>query len=370
MNPIGTFDSRVLLAQLNFWKKDDPKEDMLFFVIVGSIILASIIWSLVKAALSGKGISFGSGESKGFSRSAFRRKAEDYGFSEGEAEFLEFYARKLGATSPQAVFGNKSQLDSFMKNTFKYIEQHAETETLAEEQKHQLFAIREALGARVSSGAAVRSTRQLKARTPLSIVTSKEAHYSTVLVVNEPKALYLEPALDAFGSPIRFGFGTKLMLYFYSGNHVGYSFQTRSRGMSDIDGKRFLTVSHSDRIKPLPARRHQRSEVRISGRFYLMHVHAAKDKGKVVKTVQIERAAVAGIIIDLSGGGLSMQTMSPASPGEFVKVEFDLGIGPRMAYASVVRVSKTRNGSLMHMKFVRASRKTVNEIRSVVYGYD
>ncbi|MBN2874384.1 MAG: PilZ domain-containing protein [Spirochaetales bacterium] len=357
----------ILLAQM-YWKQEDPVGERIFFGFIIAIVVISIISAIVNRLRSGKPAASRSGSS--FSRSAFRRRAEERGFSSAEAEFLEYYARKLAVSSPQAVFGTKAQLDAFMKNAFKYIERHAETEALAEEQKHQLFAIRESLGSRLSSGTAIRSTRQLKPRTPLSIVTSKESHYSSVLVINESRALYLEPALDAFGQAIKFSFGTKLTLYFYSGNHVGYNFQSRSKGMVDIDGKRFLSIAHSDRIKPLPARRNQRTSVHISGRFYLVHVRAAKDKGKVVKTVQVERAAVAGIIVDLSGGGLSMQTMSPANAGEFVKVDFDLGAGPRSAYATVVRVSKTRNGALMHMKFVRATRKMINEIRSVVYGYD
>jgi len=362
-------DGRALLAQ-PYWKQSDPAETRNFLLIFGGIILVATVYSLVKRIASGKGITLGTGHVRSFSGSAFRRRAEEFGFSSGEAEFLEFYARKLGATSPQSVFGSKSQLDAFMRNAFKYIERHAETEDQAEEQKHQLFSLREALGARTSSGASLHSSRQLKPRTPLSLVTAKDSHYSSILVVNEHRALYLEPALDAFGSPIRFPYGSRLTVFYYSGSHVGYSFQTRSHGIVDIDGRKFLSIKHSDKIKPLPARRHQRSEVRISGRFYLVHVRAARDKGKVVKTVQVERAAVPGIITDLSGGGLSFQTMSPASAGEFVKLEFDLGSGTMSAYATVVRVSKTRSGALMHLKFVKAARKNVNQIRAMVYGYD
>ena len=367
MNPYAL--GRALLAQ-PYWKQENPVETRNFLFIMGGLILVAVAYSIIKTVASGKGITLGLGQPKSFSASAFRRRAEEYGFSSGEAEFLEFYARKLGATSPQTVFGSKSQLDAFMRNAFKYIERHAETEDMAEEQKHKLFTIREALGARSSSGSSMRSTRQLKPKTPLSLVTSKEAHYSTILLVNDPKSLYLEPALDAFGTPIRFPYGSRLTVYFYSGNHVGYSFQTRSRGVVDIEGKKFFAVKHSDRIKPLPARRHQRSEVHISGRFYLVHMRTVREKGKTVKKVQVERAAVAGIIIDISGGGLSMQTMSPVNAGEFIKIEFDLGTGGLFAYASVVRVSKTRTGALMHIKFVRATRKTINQIRSGVYGYD
>jgi len=363
-------DAPILLAQVTYWKESDPNDARIFLLVIGGIIVASIAYSLIKRLVTGQGLSIKQTKSQGFTRSSFRRRAEEYGFSSGEAEFLEYYARKLGATSPGSIFGTKAQLDSFMRNVFKYIERHAETEELAEEQKRTLFAIRESLGARTSSGSSIRSTRQLKPKTPLSIVTAKEAHYSTILIVNESKAMYLEPPLDAFGQPIRIGFGSRLTAYFYSGAHIGYSFQSRSRGNVDIDGKKFLRITHSERIKPLPARRHQRSEVRISTRYYLVHVRAAKDKGKVIKTVQVEKAAVAGIITDISGGGMSVQTMSPANAGDFIKVEFDLGTGQRSAYASIVRVSRTRKGALMHLKFVKASQKTINEIRAVVYGYD
>lgn len=363
------FPYSALLAQM-YWKKDNPIEDYAFFAIVGVIVLVALVSWLVRRLSGGQSSGPGAGRSANLSRGAFRRRAEDYGFSSQEAEFLDFYARKLGVTSPNAIFGSKSQLDSFMKNAFKYIEQHAETEALAEEQKHNLFSIREALGARTSSGTSIRSTRQLKPKTPLSLVTAKEAHYASILVVNEQRAMYLEPALDAFGSPIRFPSGSKLSVYFYMGNHVGYSFKARSRGMVDIDGRRLLSISHSDKIQPLPARRNQRIQLRLPARYYLVHVRAAKDKGKVVKTVQVERAAVAGVVVDLSGGGLSLQTISPSNAGEFVKLELDLGSGIRTAYATVIRVSKTRTGALMHLKFVRIARKTVNEIRSLVYGYD
>lgn len=362
---------QVLLAQL-YWKQDNPAETTWFLVIVAALIAIPLLYSVLRNLIYGKPSESNPrpSPSQGFSKGAFRRKAEDYGFSGEEVDFLDFYARKLGVSSPQAVFGNKAQLDAFMKNAFKYIERHAETEEEAENQKHNLFAIREALGARLSTGSPVRSSRQLKPRTPLSIVTSREAHYASVLLINESRALYLEPALDAFGAPIRFPFRAKITVYFYTGNHVGFSFPSRVKGIVDMDGKKLLCIAHSDRIKPLPARRYQRSEIRLNARFYLVHVRAAKDKGKVVKSVQVERAAVAGIITDLSGGGLSMQTMSPVNAGEFVKIEFDLGSGSRSAYATVVRVSRTRSGALMHLKFVKANRKTINEIRSVVYGYE
>ncbi len=362
-------DTNILLAQM-YWKQSNPEENRVFLIIVISLVLLPLLFTVFSRLLRGQKIFDTQPKAKTLSRGAFRRKAEEYGFSISEAEFLDYYARKLGTINPSSVFGSMALLDTFLRNVFKYIERHAETEDLAIEQKHKLFLIRESLGARSSSGKSFRSTRQLKPKTPLSIVTPKGTQYSTILVLNESNGMYLEPPLDAFGVPIRIGMGTKLNFYYYTGAHVGYNFISRSRGLVDIDGRKFLSARHSEKIKALPARRHQRSQIKISARFYLVHVRAAKDRGKVVKTVQVEKAPVAGIVIDISGGGLSMQTLSPANIGNFIKLEFDLGLGLRSAYATVIRVSKIRSGALMHLKFIKINPKTVNEIRAVVYGYD
>ena len=360
----------ILLAQVSYWKESDPRSSLVFFGVLAGLILVAILYSWLKNAAEGKNPAKRTHSTHSFSRGSFRRKAYEAGFTDSESDFLEEYARKLGTTNPAAVFSGRTQLDSFMRSAFKYIERHADTEESAEENKKKLFALREALGMRLSSGTPIRSTRKLQARTPLSIVTSKDANYSSILLNNETKALYVEPALDAFGQPIKFSWLSKVTVYFYTGNHIGYSFKTRSGGMVNMDGRTLLALYHSDKVTPLPSRRNQRRESRLSCHFYLLHVRAVKDRGKIVKNIQVEKAAVAGVLIDLSAGGVSMQTMSPVKAGEFIKLVFDLGNGNRMAYASVVRTNRLRTGTSMHLKFVRISRKTINEILAYVYGYD
>jgi hypothetical protein len=360
----------ILLAQITYWKESDPRQTLIFFSVVGGLIVLGILYGWLKSMAEGGNSRKETRSPKTFSRGSFRRRAYEAGFTDTESDFLEQYARKLGTTNPAAIFSNRAQLDSFMRSAFKYIERHADTEESAEQNKARLFSLREALGMRLSSGTPVRSTRKLQARTPLSIVTAKDTNYTSILATNESKALYVEPALDAFGQAIKFPWLSKLTVYFYTGNHIGYSFKTRSGGMINMDGRTLLALYHSDKVTPLPSRRNQRRESRLSCHFYLLHVRAVKDRGKIVKNIQVEKAAVAGMLTDLSAGGVSMQTMSPVKSGEFVKLEFDVGNGNRIAYASVVRTNRLRNGTSMHLKFVKISRKTVNEILAYVYGYD
>ena len=163
-------NARILLAQA-YWKQTDPQDTKTFLIVVGVILLVIVAYNLIKKLSSGSPLLSSIRSSQGFSRNAFRRRASDTGFSDAESEFLEHYARKLGVSSPQSVFGSRTQLDAFIKNAFKYIERHADTEEGADDQKGRLFAIREALQLRLSAGSPARSSRQLKVRTPLSLVT-------------------------------------------------------------------------------------------------------------------------------------------------------------------------------------------------------
>lgn len=363
-------NGRYLAAQALGWKEYDPAQTAVFIAILGGLALFIVVSALIKRARSGAPASSSKPRAQGLSHGSFRRRAYEAGFSESETAFLETYARKLGVQSPQTIFGSRTQIDSFMRNAFKYIERHADTDESAQSQKRMLFSIREALALRMHAGSPVRSTRQLAAKTPLSLVSARDAHYASILVDSDQRHLYVEPPVDAFGQVIRFGRGAKLSVYFYTGNHAGYSFTTHSAGMTDFGERRLLSLSHSDAIRPLPSRRNQRRDARLSCRFYLVHVQVGRDKGKTTKTVRSEKTAVAGIITNLSAGGLSLQTVSPVNAGDFIKLEFDLGTGTRQAFATVIRIGRLRNGASMHCRFVKVSTATVNEIMAFVYGYD
>jgi hypothetical protein len=368
-------DETIRLAQITYWTESNPSDTYLFLGVVAAIIVTAIMYNLIRNKFRGTTTATGRRTSRGskepsFNRSSFKRRAHDAGFSEGESDFLEQYARKLGVANPATLFSNQAQLDSFMRSAFKHIERQADTEESAEQQKSQLFAIREALAMRMNSGSMMHSTRNLPAKTPLSIVTAKDTQYTSIVVANDAKALYVEPALDSFGQALKLGWGTRVTIYFYTGNHVGYSFKSYCKGLVDGGGHQLLAIRHTTKITSLPSRKHQRREARLACRFYLVHIRETRDRGRLVKHAQVEKAAVAGIITDLSAGGMSMQTMSPARSGETIKVEFDVGGGNRAVFAYVVRTSRMRNGASMHLKFAKMSPKIANELRAFVYAYD
>jgi hypothetical protein len=330
-------------------------------IVIGIAVL--IILVIVIARSSGRGSSGSS-----FNKASFRRAARGAGLAEEDLRFLEEFGRTLGVTNPDFVFRNPQKLDSFFKDSYRQIEKTAESEADAEERKARLFAARESLTHASAQGGSIRSTRQLGRGIPLTFIAPGEESYPSVILAVEPSGLAVEPVSDSYGEPLRFRRGTKLSCYFYAKGHQGYQFATRVMGWEKIGGKDAMVLGHSDSVSALPARRYARREMRAPCTFYRVAVTAAAGKGK--KSAKVEDIPYPGTIVDISAGGLGIQTANPLLSGEFVKIVFNTGGGTQSAFAKVLRMNKAKNlGGVMHLQFVKISRPGLNAVLSYVYGY-
>ncbi|HUW39550.1 MAG TPA: PilZ domain-containing protein [Rectinemataceae bacterium] len=343
-------------------------EGTVLWFIVGFIVLIVIV-VLIQRGLKG-GASGGSKLNKAasFSKTGFRKAARSGGLTDEETRFLETYGRALGVANPDFVFRNQAKLDTFFKDVYRYIEKNSDSEADAEEQKARLFTARERLTQRNALGQPVRSTRQLGRTMPLTFIAPGEESYPSVIVAVEPGGIAVEPVRDPYGETIRFHKGTKLSCFFYTQAHQGYQFPTRVVGWERIGNKEVMVLSHSDAVSALPARRNARREVRESCTFYHVVVRSSTTRGKAQSTARVENMPFPGTVVDISAGGVGIQSANAFAAGEFIKIEFDQG--GNAAFGKVVRMNKLRNvGGIMHIQFVKISRRTLNTILSQVYGY-
>jgi c-di-GMP-binding flagellar brake protein YcgR len=351
----------LFLAQA-LWRSESSPINATGAIVLGSIILALIVFAVVRNQ-----VGF-SGRSSSFNRAAFRRAARAAGLEEDYVRFLEEYARTLAISNPDFMFRNPQRLDTFFKDAYRTIEKSADSESDAEERKAKLFAARESLTSASAQGVAVRSTRQLGRGVPLTFIAPGEESYPSVILAVEPSGLAVEPVADSYGEPLRFRRGTKLTCYFYAKGHEGYQFATRVTGWEKIRDKDAMVLAHSDSVSPLPARRHARREMKAPCTFYRLAVSAARGKGQ--SRAKVEGTPYPGTIVDISAGGLGIQCASPLEAGEFAKITFDTGGGQQAAFAKVIRMNRAKGiGGIMHLQFVKISRQSLNSIMSYVYGY-
>ncbi|MEI6874534.1 MAG: PilZ domain-containing protein [Spirochaetota bacterium] len=352
------------LAPNTFWRQDKASDMTTMLIWIGGAILLIVLVAVIRNG------GFNSGSSGSYSKRGFRRSARGFGFAEDEVRFLDGYARTLGIGNPAATFGNKAKLETFFRDVYRTIEKNSDSESDAEDRKATLFAIRERVARNATVGTPVNSTRQLGKNTPLTFITPAEENYPSVVVRSESTGLAVEPVIDPYGEVIRFKRGTKLSCFFYTKAHQGYQFTTRVSGFQDFGGRELMVLSHNDAIAALPSRQFQRRSARVPCVFYRVAVTTVKTRGKQTASARVETISFPGIVVDLSAGGMGIQSANPLAVGDFAKVMLDPGGGKQMAFGKVIRVNKLKgSGGMMHIQFVKISRKSLNAILSYVFGY-
>ncbi|HUX42355.1 MAG TPA: PilZ domain-containing protein [Rectinemataceae bacterium] len=305
-----------------------------------------------------------------FSKRDWRRGARSFGLAEEELRFLETFARNAGIGNPDATLRNKTKLETFFKDVYRSIEKNSESESDAEDKKAMLFQIRERLARQAAQGTPVHSTRQLGRNVPISFITPNEENYPTVIVRSDQQGLFVEAVVDPLGKPIRFHRGAKLSCFFYTKAHQGYQFVTKVGGFQTTGDRTLMVLAHSDNVTALPSRQHQRRSTRVPCVYYHVAVAAKVGKGKNETSARVENISFPGMVTDLSAGGVAIQAATTFPPGDFLKVVLDPGSGNQSAFGKVIRLNNLRgSGGIMHIQFVKLSRKSLNAILSYVHGY-
>lgn len=356
-----------------FWKdtSESTADTRVLFIIIIILFVVILVYALLSYLIKkSKESDTGKPQTlKQASQRSLQRSAQSSGFSGTESEFLAFYAQKLAVYNYRETLKDKDKLDRFLRDIYHYIEKNSKTEQEAEELKKKLFMIREAHSFRLHSLKTVQSTHEIPKMTPLSLVTNLDAHYATILLANESDGLYVEYPRDAFGDLIKFPLGTKLTVYFYTGNHAGFQFKTIIKDKIKGKASALLKLKHTHTVTALPYRKHDRKTVRIECSLYRTVVKTVNAGSGTKKILQSESTPLPGILTDISAGGVSFHSTLSMMPGDIIKLEFVPAITHRLAYVSLVRVNRIKNGFLYHAKFIKIDQKTINEIYALVYGY-
>jgi c-di-GMP-binding flagellar brake protein YcgR len=359
----------MILAQIN-WSRGNTQLGLTGALVAGAVILIVLVYGFLKNGIGGMPSPLAGPSAPRFTKGGFRRAARAAGLGDQDIRFLEEYAKALGVSNPDFVFKNPGSLDSFFKSVYRLIDKNSDSETDAEEKRALLFKARESLTRSVAAGLKIQSSRQLGRGTPITFIAPGEESYPTVIAAVEPGGMAVEPVKDAYGESLRFHKGVKLTCFFYSDAHQGYQFTSRLLGWQRMGSKEVMVLAHSDAVSALPARSHARRETRAPCTFYRVVVTERSEKGKKKKDAKVQNIPFPGTIVDISAGGLGIQSANALPAGEFLKVEFTPEGRPQSAFAKVIRMNRHKNiGGIMHVQFVRISQRSLNAILSFVYGY-
>jgi len=76
-------------------------------------------------------------------------------------------------------------------------------------------------------------------------------------------------------------------------------------------------------------------------------------------------------LLDISAGGCALLSRSPLAKSEIIMISFDISSGTTVSVFGKIRnLKRDRSGTIMNIAFTKVSTKTLNDIRSLVFGFE
>ncbi|GHV92392.1 hypothetical protein AGMMS50268_28950 [Spirochaetia bacterium] len=358
-----------------FWKEDNPLDSVIFGISVAVVVTIFIIFNIFKnkgkfntRALGASGFTARPTTAhRKFSGFALHRLAHSAGLDRTQTKMLDYVFKVDGVSDPEQSFHTPALLDRHFKHAYRAIERGSPTEAEAQQKLGVLFSTRNILEASAVSGSSTTSTRGIADSTPAVIKVGTDS-YPTKVISAKGETLVMENPKNAVGTSVRLPRNSKVTLSFFTHSSRGFSVETRVLGSAEAASGPRLQLIHSSQIKYLAQRRFRRRQMVLSTTFYFIHIEDTG--GKKEKKMVADKRKLTGSIMDISIGGCSIKTNIAVSSGTRLKIEFSPAPGQGAAViGQVLRTNRSGANTIMHVKFLRAPRRSMNAINALVFEY-
>jgi len=368
-NFMTLFPLQISATDFNWSTK--PKTSIMDLIVVFAIIAVIVGVVLIfnsrkgptgKRTVSGAGGTTAGGVSGILAIIALHRIAKNLGLDREQTKMLDFIFKTDQVMDPEKSINTPDLLDRHFRRAYRLFEQTHGNESEIQRKLAVLFATRNIIENSVLD--VMNSTRQIKDDTKFTIIYNKDK-IETSVVSAKGDYLEVEAVKNALGSVVKIQKGTRLTVLFFSKNNKGFSFETRVAGYASKDGHPVMQLAHSGHVRFLSQRRYRRRQTAITCILFLVIVEG---KGKKQHLIADKRK-LQGSIADISVGGCSIKVLNPIKVGAMFKVEFQVTDMNLVALGQILRTNRTGMNTIVHMKFLKLSKRSMNAINSYVYEY-
>jgi len=341
-------------------------------VIIGVAVIAAIVAALAivnsrnkttgkkgTAAGSGGGGSTGGGVLSIF---ALHRIARNLDLDHEQTKMLDYVFKTDQVTDPQKSINTPALLDRHFRRAYRSIEQ---TQGHTNETQHKLavlFSTRNVIENSVLED--MNSTRQINDDVKFTLMINKDK-LEVHVISTKGDYIEVEAPKNVLGSQIKLQKGTKVTVLFFNKSNKGFSFETRVTGYSTRQGHPTMQLAHSNQLRFLSQRRFRRKQVAVACSLCLVIVEGTGKKQRLIA----DKRKIQGSLADVSVGGCSIKAMVPVQVGARFKIEFMLCEVDIAALGQVLRTNRTGANTIIHVKFLKLTQKSMNVINSFVYEY-
>jgi c-di-GMP-binding flagellar brake protein YcgR len=344
--------------------RTSPKDLIIVFVIVAVTVAVLLIINArrgggkrtpgaVAAGTPGAGV---------LSIFALHRIARSLGLEREQTKMLDFVFKTDQVADPQRSIKTPALLDRHFRRAYRVLEQSQGHENERQHKLAVLFSTRNIIENSVLEG--MTSTREIRDDTKFTIVANKD---KLEVIVMSTKGDYIdvESPKTVLGSQIKIQKGTKLNVLFFDKSNKGFSFETRVTGYTTRQGHPVMQLAHSNQLRFLSQRRFRRKQTAVPCAMFLVIVEGSGKKQRLIA----DKRRLQGTIADISVGGCSIKTLTAIQVGARFKIDFMLCDLNLMALGQVLRTNRTGVNTIIHMKFLKLTQKSMNVINSFVYEY-
>ena len=339
-----------------------------FIVITLGIVVILIISSLIRYGIKGKS-SGGSSSSKGFPFFAMQRISKKYRLSHDQSKALEFVLKSASVNDPERVIENPEALDKHFKRTFRQMENSASSDEEAQQKMALLFSVRNAIDIQHNISTGSSSSQRVSSGMSAVLSVNQDSFAVKVISVKTDIVLVDCPRNDS-GNIVKFPKGTRVNLAFFTKSSKGFSFDSQILGMTETSFGPAVQLTNSREVKSMTQRRFRRTNAALNCDFFLVHLE--ESKGRKPPRMVVEERRFQGSLTDISIGGCAIKTGYSVPAGSRLKIEFDVSRGamPVPVLGQVLRINRSGiSSSIIHIKFLKVPRKTMNAINTLVFEY-
>lgn len=240
-----------------------------------------------------------------------------------------------------------------------------------EQKKTLIFTMREAIeNKRLALRNSISTTRSLQNDQSLTFIVKSGEHYPLKIIDNSNDGLVCPIPRDSFGNELRLPLWSKIQCIFSSRTGQAYHFPSRILRFESGLNETKMLLSHSNNIKAMPNRNHDRKAFETACQFCQVTVaNVVNGKHTEHKFYPLPRISN-GVMLDISVGGCSIKTSNPLGKDEYLQITCTLeNKTEEKIIGKVKRVfSPDSTSTVMNIQFAKMSRTTMNRIFSYIYN--
>ncbi|HEB32935.1 MAG TPA: PilZ domain-containing protein [Spirochaetes bacterium] len=307
------------------------------------------------------------GRSSGTGWHDFYQIAKMRTLSKKETAVLKKLVISRNVANPTLIFTSATILDSCIQRAVRRLTLQETKDESNADLINMYYRLRNKIS-RGRSGRIIRSTRGIDVGVRMRLGTQDYGYFTTHVVKNVTDYLSVSIPVLPQGKTINWA-RKKVKCSFWRENDAVYVFDSKVIDVVITEELKAICLRHTYKIARIQKRLYPRKNVRLPVFFSKMRIITEGGKKKALVD---KKETHWGTIIDISVGGLSIETTAPVGKNNFVRVDFELREGYKvLGYGKVKRIERdaSRKTWVMNIQTTKMDKKYKNEIFAVLYNY-